>query len=166
MNVFWATLIVVVVAALAIAAMLLVRRRAPEGSYFEDGDRAAGRRQYLRRRSLAPCRRYEQLGRRSGQAQRTRQQHGGVFVGGASDAPLQVTDRPRGQSCRLRQLFLGQFRLAAQLPQHPGERKRRLLRHGPTPLATLHHRYQLGQNGSCSKCTGRGRAAAIPAYLG
>jgi hypothetical protein len=42
MNLFWATLIVVVVAALAIGAMLLVRRRAPEGSYFEDGDRAAG----------------------------------------------------------------------------------------------------------------------------
>ena len=42
MNVFWATLIVVVVAALAIALMLLVRRGAPEGSYFADGDRAAG----------------------------------------------------------------------------------------------------------------------------
>jgi hypothetical protein len=42
MNLIWATLIVVVVAALAITAMLLVRRRAPEGSYFADGDRAAG----------------------------------------------------------------------------------------------------------------------------
>ena len=42
MNVVWAALIVAVVAAVAIAAMLLVRRRAPEGSYFEDGDRAAG----------------------------------------------------------------------------------------------------------------------------
>src|SRR3954447_2023524 len=42
MNLFWATLIVVVVAALAIGAMLLARRRAPEGSYFADGDRAAG----------------------------------------------------------------------------------------------------------------------------
>jgi hypothetical protein len=42
MNLFWATLIVIVVAAVAIAAMLLVRRRAPEGSYFADGDRAAG----------------------------------------------------------------------------------------------------------------------------
>src|SRR6476620_4095177 len=42
MNLFWATLIVVVVAAAAIAAMLLVRRRAPEGSFFVDGDRAAG----------------------------------------------------------------------------------------------------------------------------
>ena len=31
-----------VVTALAITAMLLVRRRAPAGSYFEDGDRAAG----------------------------------------------------------------------------------------------------------------------------
>jgi hypothetical protein len=38
----WAALIVGAVAAAAIAVMLLVRRRAPEGSYFEDGDRAAG----------------------------------------------------------------------------------------------------------------------------
>src|SRR6188472_3800613 len=42
MNLVWAALIVLVVAALAISAMLLVRRRAPAGSYFEDGDRAAG----------------------------------------------------------------------------------------------------------------------------
>ena len=42
MTLLWAGLIVVGVTALAIAAMLLVRRRAPEGSYFEDGDRAAG----------------------------------------------------------------------------------------------------------------------------
>ena len=38
----WAGLVVVVVTALAIAAMLLARRRAPAGSRFEDGDRAAG----------------------------------------------------------------------------------------------------------------------------
>src|SRR6476619_3815309 len=42
MNLVLAVLIVVAVTAVAIAAMLLVRRRAPEGSYFEDGDRAAG----------------------------------------------------------------------------------------------------------------------------
>ena len=42
MSIVWAAVIVVVVAAVAIAAMLFVRRRAPEGSYFEDGDRAAG----------------------------------------------------------------------------------------------------------------------------
>ena len=42
MSLLLAGLIVVVVAALAITAMLLVRRRAPAGSYFEDGDRAAG----------------------------------------------------------------------------------------------------------------------------
>jgi hypothetical protein len=42
MNLLWAALIVLTVAALATTAMLLVRRRAPEGSYFEDGDRAAG----------------------------------------------------------------------------------------------------------------------------
>jgi hypothetical protein len=37
-----AFLIVLVVTAIAVAAMLLVRRRAPDGSYFNDGDRAAG----------------------------------------------------------------------------------------------------------------------------
>ncbi len=42
MNLLWAGLIVLGVAAVAITAMLLVRRRAPAGSYFEDGDRAAG----------------------------------------------------------------------------------------------------------------------------
>ena len=42
MSLVWAALIVAGVTVIAIAAMLLVRRRAPEGSYFEDGDRAAG----------------------------------------------------------------------------------------------------------------------------
>jgi len=42
MNLFLALLIVVGTTALAVAAMLLVRRRAPDGSYFNDGDRAAG----------------------------------------------------------------------------------------------------------------------------
>ena len=42
MNAFWAALIVAGTTVLAVTAMLLVRRRAPEGSYFEDGDRAAG----------------------------------------------------------------------------------------------------------------------------
>src|SRR6478736_6068260 len=42
MNLFIAALVIVVVAAITITAMLLVRRRAPDGSYFVDGDRAAG----------------------------------------------------------------------------------------------------------------------------
>ena len=42
MSIVWGSLIVVTVAAIAITAMLFVRRRAPEGSYFADGDRAAG----------------------------------------------------------------------------------------------------------------------------
>lgn len=42
MNGYWAALIVVGASVVAVTAMLLVRRRAPEGSYFEDGDRAAG----------------------------------------------------------------------------------------------------------------------------
>ena len=42
MSDVWAAVIVIAVTALAIAAMLFVRRRAPHGSYFEDGDRAAG----------------------------------------------------------------------------------------------------------------------------
>jgi hypothetical protein len=42
MNVVWGVLITVGVTAVAVTAMLLVRRRAPEGSYFSDGDRASG----------------------------------------------------------------------------------------------------------------------------
>ena len=42
MNIALAILIVVLATTLSIAAMLWVRRKAPEGSYFNDGDRAAG----------------------------------------------------------------------------------------------------------------------------
>ncbi|SEE66547.1 DUF4239 domain-containing protein [Jiangella alba] len=42
MNIVAAAVIVAVVTSVAIGAMLLVRRRAPDGSYFHDGDRAAG----------------------------------------------------------------------------------------------------------------------------
>ena len=42
MIVLWSIVILIVANAVAIAAMLLVRRRAPEGSYFTDGDRASG----------------------------------------------------------------------------------------------------------------------------
>src|SRR5215213_8450382 len=42
MSVVWAAVAVAAVAAVTIAVMLLVRRRAPEGGYFADGDRAAG----------------------------------------------------------------------------------------------------------------------------
>ena len=66
------------------------------------------------------------------QAQRAGQQHGGVLAGRAVDAPLQVTDRPRAQARCLGQLLLRQPGLAPQLPQQPGERKRRLLRHRPS----------------------------------
>jgi hypothetical protein len=42
MSIFVALVVIIVAAALAIGAILLVRRHAPEGSYFNDGDRAAG----------------------------------------------------------------------------------------------------------------------------
>ena len=42
MNLPLALLVIGVASALGVAAMLLVRRRAPEGSYFKDGDRASG----------------------------------------------------------------------------------------------------------------------------
>jgi hypothetical protein len=42
MSLLWTIVILVVVNAVTISAMLLVRRRAPEGSYFTDGDRASG----------------------------------------------------------------------------------------------------------------------------
>jgi hypothetical protein len=42
MNVLWGVLVTAAVTAATVTAMLLVRRRAPEGSYFSDGDRASG----------------------------------------------------------------------------------------------------------------------------
>jgi hypothetical protein len=42
MSLIWAGLIVGLAVGLAVAALLLVRRRAPDGSFFADGDRAAG----------------------------------------------------------------------------------------------------------------------------
>ena len=42
MNLLWAVLILAAAVTFAVAAMLFVRRTAPEGSYFEDGDRASG----------------------------------------------------------------------------------------------------------------------------
>ena len=42
MRLLWTIVILLVVNAATIGAMLLVRRRAPEGSYFKDGDRASG----------------------------------------------------------------------------------------------------------------------------
>jgi hypothetical protein len=42
LTVLWGILIILAADAIAITAMLLVRRRAPEGSYFTDGDRASG----------------------------------------------------------------------------------------------------------------------------
>jgi hypothetical protein len=41
-TLLWAILLTAAVTGAAVTAMLLVRRRAPEGSFFEDGDRAAG----------------------------------------------------------------------------------------------------------------------------
>jgi hypothetical protein len=42
MNIVWGFLITAGITALTVTAMLLVRRRAPAGSYFQDGDRASG----------------------------------------------------------------------------------------------------------------------------
>src|SRR6266511_200159 len=42
MDLVWALLVIVAVTAAAVAAMLLVRRNAPDGSYFNYGDRASG----------------------------------------------------------------------------------------------------------------------------
>jgi hypothetical protein len=41
-NIFWGALIVVAVTALAVTAMLIVGRRAPEGGFYSDSDRASG----------------------------------------------------------------------------------------------------------------------------
>lgn len=42
MNVLLGLAVVLVVTAVTVTSMLMVRRRAPEGSYFADGDRASG----------------------------------------------------------------------------------------------------------------------------
>ncbi len=42
MSLLYGILLVVVAVAIAVATMLFVRRRAPEGSFFSDGDRASG----------------------------------------------------------------------------------------------------------------------------
>jgi hypothetical protein len=42
MSLAWSIVILLAAVAVAITAMLLVRRRAPEGSFFSDGDRASG----------------------------------------------------------------------------------------------------------------------------
>ena len=42
MNLVIGAVVLVLVTGLTVAAMLGVRRRAPEGSYFTDGDRASG----------------------------------------------------------------------------------------------------------------------------
>jgi hypothetical protein len=42
MDFVWGVVIVAAVVAVAVVAMLLVRRRAPDGGYFNDGDRASG----------------------------------------------------------------------------------------------------------------------------
>jgi Protein of unknown function (DUF4239) len=41
-SLLWSIVVLIAVNAATIAAMLLIRRRAPEGSYFKDGDRASG----------------------------------------------------------------------------------------------------------------------------
>jgi FtsH-binding integral membrane protein len=42
MSLLWSIVVLIAVNVATIAMMLLIRRRAPEGSYFKDGDRASG----------------------------------------------------------------------------------------------------------------------------
>ena len=42
MSLVWGIAILALADTVAVAAMLFVRRRAPEGSFFSDGDRASG----------------------------------------------------------------------------------------------------------------------------
>ena len=107
--------------------------------------------QHLARREPPARRRLEQRPLRPGQAQRPGQQPGRVMAGGQVHPPLQVTDRPRGQARRLRQLLLGQPGTVPQLPQQPGETQRRLFRHRPialheTPSAADPGRPRYGQD--------------------
>src|SRR5262245_56908890 len=42
MNIVFGALVVIAATAIAVVAMLVVRRRAPEGGYYNDSDRASG----------------------------------------------------------------------------------------------------------------------------
>src|SRR6187431_2757660 len=42
MNIVWGALVVLGATAIAVVAMMAVRRRAPEGGYYNDSDRASG----------------------------------------------------------------------------------------------------------------------------
>jgi hypothetical protein len=90
--------------------------------------------QHLRGRRPAPGRCDKQPSRGLDQAERVGQQPGGVFMRRPVNPALQVTDSPRANLRRLRQLLLRQPRLQAQLPQEPGETQRGLVGHGlPSP---------------------------------
>ena len=109
-----------------------VTRQAPGGCRGEGARRiAVPGHQHLGGRGLATRRRHEQRTHRPGQAQRIGQQQRGVLVGGAVDTPLQVTDRPRAQARRFRQLLLRQPGLVPQPPQQNGETQLRLVGHRP-----------------------------------
>ena len=86
--------------------------------------------QHLARRGTPARRRLEQRPPRPGQTQRTGQQPGRVLARRQVHTPLQVTDRPRGNTRRLREILLRQPRIGPQLPQQAAETERRLLRHG------------------------------------
>ena len=55
MNIVWAAVVIVLATSVGVAAMLAVRRRAPEGGYFTDSDRAAGIFGVLAHRLLRPA---------------------------------------------------------------------------------------------------------------
>ncbi len=77
-------------------------------------------------RFAAPRHRLDLRPGRADQLQRVGQQPDRIPVGRHGDAPLQITDRPRAQARRLRELLLRQPGLGAQLPQQAGEGNRRL----------------------------------------
>ena len=58
---------------------------------------------------------------RAGQVQRVREQAGRLPAGGRRDAAFQVTDRPGTEGRSLREFFLGQAGLGAELTQQRGK---------------------------------------------
>ena len=105
------------------------------------GGRRSGARSSVPR-VAGPRDRLEPRSGRADQVQRIGQQPSSILVCPPADPPLQVTDRPRAQACRLRQLLLRQPRRHAQLSQQPAEIKRRLVGHGPPSPQTLRPRCQ------------------------
>ena len=95
--------------------------------------RHSGRPRPARRpgRAASPGGRLELRPVRAGEIERAGESARRIRPGGLCHATLEVADRPRADARPVSQFLLGQPGIRAQLPEHPGERRRWRLSHGP-----------------------------------